>query len=529
MASDAIEVRKLYEQLQGEITQFYSRARQSGDMSGSPGFKVVKQLPNGGQLRYTNNHGLETIDVQLHSVEQSTQEAVRVRPELTDVVLAIDVLFDVDAQVAGDVTTYWKDVVNPGNPGDPGAPFPTAWAELFAADPLPFSPSAPSGPSPGWESSAEGSIGPSGYYRATGALDGFIGPYLTSIIGTAMLTSLPGVTGPSISEVPFTLVYGRPVINISAGGTLIDVVMGWTVPGAPIPIDPTPPDIRKYYTRDTYKHLSTLIVAGLQVGALDDGGYSTKSVAVRPPDDTRLKSLVSHPAERTVSRTLTVADPETGILGHGFVARRRDSSDPETIIDVYAASNNVLKINEYPEGEECAITTDHPSFTYTTPTTATAWTVRVREYINEGPAAFRAQIDSEVEVQHFTAPEIEIVDEGGSRFEPGYNVPPTVAADPEVTSAGRTLRRTFAATRAWVDVTPDKDPTANPTGTVKSLGKQLAEVSGTKVLAGPEPLEREWPTEPAWDGAVAEMTKIATIRWVAGGPTGPGKAEITPA
>lgn len=521
-------VRQEYARLQGEINQFYSSIRQSIDISGSPGSKVIRKLPNGGQLRYTNNQGLEVIDVQLQivPVEESRQQIVR--PELVDAVLAIDVLFEQTAAVAGDVTTYWEDVVSPGDPGSPGAPFPTAWVDLFAADPLPFSPSAPSGPSPGWASSVDGSIGPSGYYKATGALDGLIGPYLTSALGTAMLTSLPGVSGPSISEVPFTLVYGRPIINISAGGTLIDVVMGWTVPGAPIPIDPTPPDIRKYYTRDTYKHLNSLLVAGLQVGVPGDGGYSTKSVVVRPPDDKRLKALAGGATERHVTRQVTLTDPEPNIVGCGFVARRRDSSDPETILDVYAASCNVVKTNSYPDGKNVTIGADDPSFTYTT-IGDVRWTVRAREYINAAPVAFGVTIETEQETQHFTAPEIEIVDEGGTRFEPGYNVPPTVAEPLATSHSGRSLRREFAALRSWVDVAGDADPTDDPSGLDVSLGNKLAELSGTKTLVGPSPLEREWPTEALWDDAVSQMTKIATIRWIAGGASGPGKVEITPA
>jgi len=519
---DSPQARMLYEQMQGELGQFYHAARQAVDIPEAPGGARIKQLAGGGQLRYTNNQGLESLDVRLTPQQiAAVQQRTPRQPDKHDVVLAIDVLFENELYLAGDVTSYTEVEVAPADPGTPGDPFPpeSAWTFLFAsADPV-FSPSSPA---VAGGADANGTyLTASKYYRANGSLAGYIGPYLTSVAGTALLSPV-NILGPSVSIDPFTLVYGAPVWTGSA--TLIRVEFGWTVPGAALPVPPTDADIRKYYERNTYKYFDVLNVVGVQVGALDDGGYSARSAGPRVEDD-RLKALSGRTTDQTVDRALTVASPKTNIVGQCFAARPRDTADPTTEIDVYVATCNISKINAYPDGEGSTLDVDDPTFNYT-PHQPVRWTLRLREYIDEAPVAIGVTTVTEQETQLYYAPDVFVPDEIGGHFEPGHDVPPSLFDPPVVAAATRSATWAFAARPDWVDTGDGADPTAPSSTPNPALGNQLGEASGIKVVTGPTPLLRELLDSASWEQLVTAMTKIATIKWTAPLSGGIGSATI---
>lgn len=77
------EQRKLIEErYQGEINKFYLGIRQQLDLSQQPGYKQFKALPDGGQLRYSYNHGQETMDIRLSpkALQEVTREEERKTP-----------------------------------------------------------------------------------------------------------------------------------------------------------------------------------------------------------------------------------------------------------------------------------------------------------------------------------------------------------------------------------------------------------------------------------------------------------------
>lgn len=521
------EQQVILELLQGEISRFYAGCVQQQQLSEQPGYKQIKALANGVQLRYAYNGGQETIDVRLSPKDQPESRTSQPPEKPThDFVLAIDVLFESEQHVAGDVTSYTEVVVTPGDPGVPGEPFPSAWAVLFASPSPLFSPEDPLTEPWDWESPGRGPIGPSKYYKASGFFDGYVGPYIATPLGISMFSEVD-IGGMSISETPFTLVYGAPYIDYSSSpsGTYLMVEFGWTVPGATVPIPPTPADIRKYYIRDKYTYFDTFKVVGLQVGDLAEGGYAAKSAGSVEDPDNRLKSLTGHPTAKSVDRTLTAAEMPANVLGHCFVARPRDPVDTKTIIDVYAATCDVQKTNSYPDGEGSTLLVDDPTFDYAVKPDF-SWTIRVREFVDGAPVAIGVTTKCEGETQHFVAPEIEVPSEGGPTLEPGYNIPPTIAEDPIINADARTSSWAFAASGVWEDSGDNSDPTASSGDSEAGLGRLLAELSGSATLVGPEPLEREWLTAPHWEQPVSEMTKIATITWTPSPTGGKGSASI---
>lgn len=521
------EQQVILELLQGEISRFYAGCVQQRQLSGQSGHKQIKALPDGRQLRYTYNGGQETIDVRLSpkSHPKATQAESPEKPT-HDFVLAIDVLFESEQHVAGDVTSYTEVVVTPGDPGVPGEPFPSDWDMLFASSSPLFSPEDPLTEPWDWESPGRGPIGPSKYYKAIGFFDGYVGPYTVTPTGIPLFSEVD-IDGMSVSETPFTLVYGAPYMDYSSApsGTHLMVEFGWTVPGATVPIPPTPADIRKYYIRDKYTYFDTFKVVGLQVGDPAEGGYTAKSAGSVDDPDNRLKSLTGYPTAKSVDRTLTAADAPPNLLGHCFVARPRDSIDLKTVIDVYAATCDVQKTNSYPDGEGSTLAVDDPTFDYAVKQDF-RWTIRVREFVDGGPVAIGVTTKCEGETQHFTAPEIEVLTEAGIEYEPGYNIPPTVEDAPVVTADARTSSWAFAALSAWEDTGDNTDPTLGSDDPEAKLGKLLDELSGSSTITGPEPLERKLLDAPAWEQPVEAMTKIATITWTPSPTGGKGSASI---
>lgn len=106
----------MLEQLQGEISRFYAGCVQQRQLSGQSGHKQIKALPDGRQLRYTYNGGQETIDVRLSPKSRpGAPQAKSPEKSVHDFVLAIDVLFESEQHVAGDVTSYTEVVVTPAD------------------------------------------------------------------------------------------------------------------------------------------------------------------------------------------------------------------------------------------------------------------------------------------------------------------------------------------------------------------------------------------------------------------------------
>lgn len=534
------EARNLLLRYQGEIRRFHAAARQSVEISGQPGHAAHRSLPDGGELRYANNYGQETITVRLRAQQKvvKTSREQQQKVDTFEPVLAVDVLFDNAIYMVGDVTSYTIEDV-PGDPGEPADPFPPEdqWVELFAQDDPPFSPDDPlpegSPLGPGDQPSTE----PSHYYRASGVLDGMIGPYTVTPTGLSLLTSVD-IDGDSVSETEFTLVYGAPYFDASSApsGTHVVVPFGWTVPGASMGTEPTPGYQKSVYVRDTYEMYDILNVVGLRIEATE-GEQMHEAISTGGQVGDRVVRLSGGSASVSVSRELTIEDPDPRAVGEGFLIRARGPSvsgtpSEDVVIDVYVASVNLSKENAYPDAEGATFEADDPSFEYGLHDSA-AWTIRVREFTSGPPASVRVDTFTETRTQHFTAPD----GGGGPGPDPGggeegggeegggggddivQGPEPTIPGPLEVEPGDRTSSWAFAATSSWVD-NPVNEP-ASPTPIEEnSMGHLLTSASGTTTVAGPDPLGREIPTAVEWGAGIAGMTKIATIVW-----TPPERAE----
>jgi len=71
---------QIEQRYQGEIDKFYLGCRQQVDMTGQPGYKQMKALPDGAQLRYSFNHGQETMDIRVSPKERPAEEEPK-KPE----------------------------------------------------------------------------------------------------------------------------------------------------------------------------------------------------------------------------------------------------------------------------------------------------------------------------------------------------------------------------------------------------------------------------------------------------------------
>jgi len=75
------EQRLQFENMQGIITRFYERCSQQRQLAEQPGMRTQQSLPGGGQLRYTHNHGQETVDVRLSPKKAAPEETTKSPPK----------------------------------------------------------------------------------------------------------------------------------------------------------------------------------------------------------------------------------------------------------------------------------------------------------------------------------------------------------------------------------------------------------------------------------------------------------------
>lgn len=515
------EAQKLFHQHQGQIQHFHKKARQNRDISQQPGASMQQAMPAGGQMRYTYNLGQETVHVRLAptKVVEGVSED-KDKPRKFDVVLAIDVLFDTKPYVAADVTSYEEEVVSPGSPGSPGAAFP-AYSTIFD-----------DGPPPPNEQEL--------YFRVYGDLVDQTTSYTTSPSGFALLSSLgPTIPTESVSEVDFIMAWGSIYFNTTLGGYVASVSAHYLVPGAPVAVPPTERVVHKHYVRHEYEYIEGLIAVGLAVGEPGtDGAYSVKSVGVElgdPDIDSRLQTLAGGDAVRTITRRITIEEPEPRVSGAGFAARPKTPQGEGFEIDVWMGSCNVTKKNAYPDGEGSTVEEDDPSFEYDA-TTGVDWTIRLREFVDVTPHRFHVETETEQRVTTWLPPpaesgggEEEEEPDPDAEVEREHDVAPTERQEPpEISDMNLWFDWGFAAAEAWED-TGEGDPTdAQATGS-KLLGNLLAERAGHSEVAKCDVTDRALLTEARWNLEFDEMTKVATIKWTPGTQTGGGTAKIIPA
>lgn len=89
------EAQALYLEFQGPINRFHAKARQAVQTSEQQGFGMHQKLPNGGMMRYSFNHGQETIHVQVEpEIVVVAKKPKKPKPKPKPKFLAIDVLID---------------------------------------------------------------------------------------------------------------------------------------------------------------------------------------------------------------------------------------------------------------------------------------------------------------------------------------------------------------------------------------------------------------------------------------------------
>jgi hypothetical protein len=555
------EGQRAIHQLQGHISRFHGKARQSVDLSGTSGQHMHGSLPGGGVMRYTYNNGLEELNVRVPVTRGAPAEETLERPEPPVVVtpmLAIDVLFTNVLFMAGDVYSKTRESHTVQQ-----------W-EWVPGDPIPIDPHDPAvttltynlndtmsgwngdsiGEDPGehWTSTGatiitatDGSDGGSGHvltnpYRdsvgATGpSLDGFlirswqqvesIGPFTGPFGGVTpwsdFLGFAPGVTTSTI-DAPYRKIFVLTSESFwfAGEGGLRPTWIGRL--GAPVEVT------SDTHVRDQSSFFDVLNVVGLRVedDPDDPADAPYEAISTQSSADGRLRALSPEPAVRTASRALRAAEsPPPGYVGEGFLAAPQkpptagDDNPPPTTIDVYLSSTNIIKANTYPGPVGATFEADDPSFSYDVKQDID-WNIRVREFVDDAPIIVGVTTTTERRNKHWTG-------------EP--NNEPTTPGDDEDVPSSRTAEWNFAAGSTWTDQHGEPaDPSVVTSDGKPTMGKLLRELTGTTEVTGPVPLGRVMREAPFWSGSVVGMTKIATIVWTpATDPNEQGSALITPA
>lgn len=99
-------MRRLANQMQGQISHFYQRAAAQARIGGLDQTGAVQRVPQG-QLRYVNNNGQETIYVELaYAVTRSSSEETPKKSERHHAILAVDVIIDLEYYRSVSVSTF---------------------------------------------------------------------------------------------------------------------------------------------------------------------------------------------------------------------------------------------------------------------------------------------------------------------------------------------------------------------------------------------------------------------------------------
>lgn len=455
--------------------------------------KAHVDLPGGARAVYTNIHGQERLEVQVSTT--LAEEIERRLPRLpADPRLAIDVIFQPELYVAADVYSHigedtpWND--------------PSGWNLIrlyydrtqYSTDDMALA-------------NHTQVTGPPGWYWLLYPFD-FFWPY-DRPKGPFELADLANPERP-----PGAIYIGRAAPVYTSAQIAIAAI--YQVAGS-----------SQQNLRDRVSYFNTVNVVGL-VASPGERQYVAVSPGLDPAieADGRLEYLDSTAeVAHTVDRALAASDPARyEFTGAGFLARPAapvtlGSAPAPVVIDVYMASLNIAKQNDFPGTQTATVENDDPSFTYRHEGEL-AFTIRAREYAVATDVAM-VTVETESRHERFAAPELGA---GSQPTEPRLG---DGSGDFDEYEPGpRTVEWGFAVGADWADQGgAPADPEA------PGMGVLLADTGViAKAVAGPEPVPREITHAPSWGGAVTDMTRVATIEWVPPAYLGAtGSVTITPA
>lgn len=450
------EAQLLFQQHKGPIGQFHSKARQQRELSEQPIAHMQQAMPDGGRMRYSYNNGQETIHVALEprpGTPVGTQPQVLELPP-TQPSLAIDVLFDCEPYLAGDIWAYTETTVHdPGQDGSPGA-----YVETYQAD---FG--------SGW---VQGPFTPE-------QIMGSLYSKIDTAIGTADLTmdytiQLTNTLSYLDNHVTTATHSPASIIQKVFKFTLIDDGFhDWGYRDAP------------GYGTDHQQGYVTLSVLNYQGGSPAIPPHDTivrhttheqrllfdqlEYAQVTAVPEGRVTPASALKVAKTIERELVLPDDAPpGFMGHGFVAQPRrpvvvGQVPDETLLNVYVASFNNGKRNYNPGAIGATFEADDPSFEYYLRQLAKG-RIRVREFVDQSPAAVAVHLKANMEVQH---------------LEPAG--PPTYRPE----SPDRSVTWHFAAAPDWQDTghEPANPDAKNPAG-ASAMGQLLAQVEIAQLTVG---------------------------------------------
>jgi hypothetical protein len=433
----------LYAAHSGAIGQFVQGQRQNAE-SGVGGFsKTHKDLPGGGRYEYSTNGGQEVVRVKLtqtlvHPQRETTEQVQKGTPTLL-----IDVIFDPELYISGDVFSYQQSGTGSTEPGQGYIDFPIAWTQHVIQT----------------HASVEA------YYRNhyNGSPGVGNGEYITDYheIRTGQFDGIPfaynqngqngwveGVNSPG--QVPIAESPPRTALRVSdfvyvSISTRRDTTLGFVAGSSSavwlLNIWDAPGGVTRSNARDQTSYFDFLNVVGL-IGDPDKKPYTAISTGAH--DNPKLLALTQAPAGVSIVRAIAPSSVPPGTIGVGFLAKPTTALHPGgkpgvTVIDVYVASENSIKANTFPGGQDLVFSTDDPSFTYSVKRDL-RMRVRVRELINgESPFIVRVAPLTTRRVQHFSAPE-----QGAVSF-------PSLPDTPVDNDAGRDASWKFGAQSRWID------------------------------------------------------------------------------
>lgn len=513
----------IYSQIAGEVQAFISKARQNRLISGASVSNMQQARPDGGQLRYQYNNGIETVFVGLTAREVAYGRALPPTfPQLpVPPLLAIDVLVRPLQQLVGDINSY-RYTTLPGKPdndgGDPSNQ--PNFAQFYHRDEaVEYFPD-----SSFWN-----------YYdKNSGTITVNWGP------GIAYLGGSSYTFGPGVPDYdPATEIKGHHPAGTHADATGADwnyiFVYAWQSARSDAGFGPKP-NIYLYWDcvaawsrtapagsgqqvrvdqneKRTYYNMLDVVGAQVQPEGSNDPPYEADSLGMTT--DPRLVPIMDG-ARVVIERKLTIADSAPHPwMGAGFLAKPlkdfvAGQTPPKVPIDIYAAQTNVLQRNTQSSAQPNSLFgVDDVGMTWSMDPLELVFEIQVRELVDVSPYVVQVNLKGEGKVVR-------------TGFSSGNGTTYLATA--------REQSWRFAATGGWKDTKTDPaDPDGVNAEGSPAMGKLLDSTDVTsRTVATITPAPRKILDHVVWTAGIAGMTKIASIVWEpTAEPHQHGKAKIT--
>lgn len=495
----------LYHQTQGAISAFHQKARMSRLISDQEGSHMMQALPDGGQMRYSYNFGIETVHVRLNPrvVAAAQEEAkLQVRRKLSTAYLAIDVVltpklykaltqYSRTSEVIPSPTRHWYE--------------PEFWTTIYKpANNLPLADFV------ALYDQSYGIVG-EGYYWVMPDWIGYQTVTNMRYPGSGAIAGpiddqpradVTGRTGPALSPLIIYMAYGS---DLGTGNGQTNIIAAlYSVRDPAFGNGGGDTNVNKDKLEET-SFFDTLFVAGVVADPEGDKPYATSTLASTGLVDDRLQLMKPRAGDVSISRQVTAANPvNAGTIGGGFLAKfeaeiAEGAEVPEFVYDIYVSSSNNIGANTPPDGP--MVYTERRDVDVV---------VRAREFSgDEKPVAIHVTTNTQKRKRTSTV----VASELGPRITPG----PDVDSFP-----GRTVDWAFAALEKWTDLHGEPaDPGAPKMGELKD---QLA-IARPVVTAPHVNFLRD---APVWAGPIAGMTRLCRITWTPSLIGRKGSTKITP-